>query len=34
MQFESDYYDENPNWDEDLPDIDEEEQDNTSTEKE
>jgi sugar-specific transcriptional regulator TrmB len=34
MQFEGDYYDENPDWDEDLPDLDEEEQENSSTEKE
>ena len=31
MQFEGDYYDENPDWDEDLPDLDEQEQESSST---
>ncbi|MCO8256557.1 MarR family transcriptional regulator [Haladaptatus sp. AB618] len=34
IQFEGDYYDENPDWDEDLPDLDEEEQESASTEEE
>ncbi|MGA9399247.1 MAG: helix-turn-helix domain-containing protein [Haladaptatus sp.] len=34
MQFEGDYYDQNPDWDADIPDIDEQQQDGTSTEKE
>lgn len=32
MQFEGDYYDENQDWDADLPDLDEQEQESTSTE--
>ncbi|SIR96249.1 MarR family protein [Haladaptatus litoreus] len=31
IQFEGDYYDENPDWDEDLPDLDEEGQESSST---
>ncbi|MFH5800402.1 MarR family transcriptional regulator [Haladaptatus sp. CMAA 1911] len=31
MQFEGDYYDENPDWDDDLPDLDEQEQESSST---
>ncbi|ODR79596.1 transcriptional regulator [Haladaptatus sp. W1] len=34
MQFEGDYYDENPDWDDDLPDLDEQEQESSSTEEE
>ncbi|WP_227379958.1 MarR family transcriptional regulator [Haladaptatus halobius] len=34
MQFEGDYYDQNPDWDADLPDLDEQEQESTSTEEE
>jgi hypothetical protein len=34
MEFEGDYYDENPDWDDDLPDLDEKEQESTTTEEE
>lgn len=33
-QFEGDYYDQHPNWDADLPDLDEQKQDDTRTEDE
>ncbi|EFW91131.1 hypothetical protein ZOD2009_16116 [Haladaptatus paucihalophilus DX253] len=34
MQFEGDYYDENPDWDDDLPGLDDQEQESTSAEEE
>ncbi|WP_458210502.1 MarR family transcriptional regulator [Haladaptatus sp. NG-SE-30] len=34
MQFEGDYYDQNPDWDADLPDLDETGDDTPSTEEE